>query len=102
MTRERRRTPEGSSRMRMRSDRPSARLRKGFVLTLLALIALLCPSLAGVASASVHVWTISGPEGGDVRALAVSPANPATLYAGRTAAASSRARTTEGVGAPPA
>jgi hypothetical protein len=39
-------------------------------------------SLAGVARAGVGVWTTNGPEGGDTRALAVDPANPAKLYAG--------------------
>ncbi len=28
------------------------------------------------------VWTSNGPEGGDIRALAIDPATPSTLYAG--------------------
>jgi photosystem II stability/assembly factor-like uncharacterized protein len=35
-----------------------------------------------VAYAGQGVWTSGGPYGGDVRALAINPANPATLYAG--------------------
>ena len=49
---------------------------------LLSFLALLCPSLAGVARAGVNVWTTHGPGGIDVRALAIDPSNPATLYAG--------------------
>ena len=45
------------------------------VLTLLFL------SLANFASAGVNVWTTNGPEGGDIRALAIDPSSPATLYA---------------------
>jgi photosystem II stability/assembly factor-like uncharacterized protein len=45
-------------------------------------IALLCLSFANVALAGVNVWTTNGPEGGDVRALAIDPANPATVYVG--------------------
>jgi photosystem II stability/assembly factor-like uncharacterized protein len=45
-------------------------------------------TLAGVVfssatvSAGVNVWTTNGPAGQDIRALAINPANPATLYAG--------------------
>src|SRR5204862_3823027 len=49
---------------------------------LLSILALLCPSLAGVARAGVNVWTTHGPEGGYVQTLAIDPASPATLYAG--------------------
>ena len=73
---------EGSSRMGARLDRRSPRFGKGFLLPLLAIFALLGPSLAGVASAGVNTWTTNGPDGGDIRALAIDPANPATLYAG--------------------
>jgi hypothetical protein len=45
-------------------------------------VALFCLSLADAAGAGVNVWTTNGPEGGDVRAMAIDPANPATLYAG--------------------
>ena len=34
------------------------------------------------ASAGVGVWTTHGPDGASVRAVAVDPANPATVYAG--------------------
>jgi photosystem II stability/assembly factor-like uncharacterized protein len=40
------------------------------------------PLFPAVAHAGACVWTSSGPYGGDVRALAINPANPATLYAG--------------------
>jgi len=33
------------------------------------------------AQAGVDVWTTTGPEGGTIRALAIDPQNPATLYA---------------------
>jgi photosystem II stability/assembly factor-like uncharacterized protein len=33
-------------------------------------------------AAGVNVWTTNGPEGGDIWALAIDPANPAKLYAG--------------------
>jgi photosystem II stability/assembly factor-like uncharacterized protein len=33
-------------------------------------------------SAGVNVWTTNGPTGQDIRALAINPANPTTLYAG--------------------
>jgi len=39
-------------------------------------------SFAGVAEAGRNVWTTGGPEGGDIRALAVDPVTPTTLYAG--------------------
>jgi hypothetical protein len=73
---------EGSSRIRMGFDRRSRRLGKGFLLPLLSILALLCPSLAGVAWAGVNVWTTNGPAGGDILALAIDPSSPATLYAG--------------------
>ena len=37
---------------------------------------------ASAVSAGVNVWTTNGPGGIDIRALAIDPANPATLYAG--------------------
>ena len=49
---------------------------------LLPILALLCPSLAGVARAGVNVWTTNGPEGRIIEALAINPATPATIYAG--------------------
>jgi photosystem II stability/assembly factor-like uncharacterized protein len=45
-------------------------------------VALFCLSLADTAVAGVNVWTTNGPTGKDIRALAIDPANPATLYAG--------------------
>ena len=45
-------------------------------------VALFCLSLADAAVAGVNVWTTNGPAGADIRALAIDPANPATLYAG--------------------
>src|SRR5450755_2311931 len=74
---------EEPSRMRMRFDRRSPRLGKWLLLPLLSVLALLCPSLAGVASAGVHTWTTNGPAGVGifVSALAIDPSAPATLYA---------------------
>jgi len=63
-------------------DRRSRRVGKGFLLPLLSIVALLIPSFAGVASAGINRWTTNGPEGGAIGALAIDPANPATLYAG--------------------
>ena len=53
-----------------------------FCCIILSILVLFCPSLAGVASAGVNTWTTNGPEGGQIRALAIDPATPATLYAG--------------------
>ncbi len=39
-------------------------------------------SFSTVAYAGQGVWTTNGPDGGDIRALGIDPANPATLYAG--------------------
>ena len=39
-------------------------------------------SPASTLSAGVNVWTTNGPAGGDIRAIAISPTNSATLYAG--------------------
>jgi photosystem II stability/assembly factor-like uncharacterized protein len=54
------------------------RLRHRFLLAGLVSVAL---SAARV-SAGVNVWTTNGPAGTDIRALAITPSNPATLYAG--------------------
>jgi photosystem II stability/assembly factor-like uncharacterized protein len=54
------------------------RLRSIGACVLLAIGALFSP----VAHAGAGVWTSGGPYGGDIRALAINPANPATLYAG--------------------
>src|ERR1700693_4700295 len=82
MTRLRHLVRGGSSRVRMRLDRRAPRFGRGLLLPLLAILPLLGPRLAGVASAGVDTWTTNGPEGGEVQALAIDPANPATLYAG--------------------
>ena len=37
---------------------------------------------AHTAHAGINVWTSHGPPGGDVRALAIDPSTPSTLYAG--------------------
>jgi hypothetical protein len=37
---------------------------------------------AHAAQAGINVWTSHGPPGGDVRALAIDPNTPSTLYAG--------------------
>ena len=50
------------------------------LLPLLILAGLASP--ASTVSAGVGVWTSGGPYGGNIRALAIDPANPATLYAG--------------------
>jgi photosystem II stability/assembly factor-like uncharacterized protein len=49
-------------------------------LSLLTLIAM--AFTASTASAGVNVWTTNGPNGQQIRALAIDPANPATVYAG--------------------
>ena len=50
------------------------------LLPLLILAGLASP--ASTVSAGVGVWTSGGPYSGDIWALAIDPANPATLYAG--------------------
>ena len=57
---------------------PRNRLSRLLLLLILAGLA----SRASKVSAGVGVWTTNGPYGGDVRALVVNPADPATLYAG--------------------
>ena len=61
-----------SSRMRIRFDRRCPRFGSRLLLPLLASLALLCPSLAGVASAGVNTWTTNGPEGGGVTVFALT------------------------------
>src|SRR6202162_4411892 len=82
MTRLRHLVRGGSSRVRMRLDRRGPRFGRGVLLPLLAVLPPLRPRLAGGAFARVDTWTTNGPEGGEVQALAIDPANPATLYAG--------------------
>jgi photosystem II stability/assembly factor-like uncharacterized protein len=47
---------------------------------LISLLILLCISPTGGASAGGNVWSNSGPEGGQVSALAIDPGTPTTLY----------------------
>src|SRR6476469_1721503 len=54
---------------------------RSVLLPLLASLAFLCPSVAGVASAGVNTWTTNGPEGGNVLAFAFDPTNAGTIYA---------------------
>ena len=49
---------------------------------LIGFLVILSASQAGVVSAGTNVWTSNGPEGGNINALAIDPATPATLYAG--------------------
>ena len=78
----------------------SGRLRRRFLLPILSVL-VLCPGLAGVASAGVDTWTTNGPEALAIAALAIDPLTPTTLYAGTSwAGASSRAPTAGGAGGP--
>jgi hypothetical protein len=45
------------------------------------ILALALVAWATPAGAGINTWTSSGPEGGAVRALAIDPATPTTLYA---------------------
>src|SRR5439155_25034317 len=53
-----------------------------FVERLAFLSALLWACCVGTAHAEINVWASNGPEGGGIRALAIDPRVPATLYAG--------------------
>ena len=55
-------------------------LGKVLLIGLLALLMSL--SQPHTVSAGTNVWTSNGPEGGTIRALAIDPATPTTLYAG--------------------
>jgi ligand-binding sensor domain-containing protein len=44
-------------------------------------VALFCLSLADAALAGVNVWTTNGPAAGQIRVLAIDPANPSTVFA---------------------
>ena len=63
-------------KIRMGLDRQSRRRGKGFLLLILAILALLSLIDCGVASAGVNTWTSNGPEGGIIYALAIDPATP--------------------------
>jgi ligand-binding sensor domain-containing protein len=52
-----------------------------FAAALLSLCALVF-ARPGVSQAGINAWTSHGPYGGSVRALAIDPATPSTLYAG--------------------
>jgi hypothetical protein len=54
--------------------------RKGFTLGL-AMVVLVAGGVSLV-EAGINVWTSSGPESGRIRALAIDPLTPSTLYAG--------------------
>ena len=55
-----------------------------FPILLLASVCSCVCVLALTAPAQAQVWQAMGPDGGDVRALASDPANPAVLYLGTT------------------
>ncbi len=59
----------------------AARHRVRPLLQLIAFLALVLVSVSP-ASAGVGRWTTHGPDGGEIRALAIDPSNPATVYAG--------------------
>ena len=59
--------------------RSTSTLQKVLLVSLLVLLSI---SQAGVVSAGINVWTTNGPLGGTIRALAIDPAVPTTLYAG--------------------
>jgi hypothetical protein len=54
----------------------------GRKILLLSMWLLLGTNPEHAAFAGVGVWTSNGPEGGDIRALAIDPVTPTTLYAG--------------------
>ena len=68
-----------SRKQRPRKAKQAARRRIPLVLLALAL------GFAATASAGVGQWTSTGPDGGPVTALAISPANAAVMYAGTSA-----------------
>ena len=53
---------------------------------LIGLLIFLIASQAGPVSAASEVWASHGPYGGVIRALAINPADPSTLYAGTNVA----------------
>ena len=52
------------------------------VLTFASLMAVLAAGGVRLAEAGINVWTSNGPEDGVIRALAIDPVTPSTLYAG--------------------
>jgi hypothetical protein len=59
----------------------TAKTIRQMLLTGLALAAVVLLGGLQEAQAGIDVWTATGPEGGTIRALAIDPQNPATLYA---------------------
>jgi photosystem II stability/assembly factor-like uncharacterized protein len=57
---------------------PTTVLQKVLLISLLVLFSII---QAGIVSAGTNVWTSIGPEGGNINALSIDPATPATLYA---------------------
>ena len=53
---------------------------------LIGLLTFLIASQTGPVSAESYAWTSHGPYGGVIRALAINPAAPSTLYAGTNVA----------------
>src|SRR5262245_16536560 len=51
---------------------------------LLAITVVVCVSLSRIASAQTPTWTTHGPDGGNIRALAIDDRAPSTLFAGVT------------------
>ena len=51
----------------------------------LSVLGLLSPCFAGISTAGVNAWTTGGPNGERILALAIDPANTATIYAGSSA-----------------
>src|SRR5580765_6004009 len=49
---------------------------------ILATGVVVCASLTRIASAQAQTWVIHGPDGGNIRALAIDQQSPATLFAG--------------------
>ena len=60
--------------------RRTDKVGKVLLIGLLALLMSICQP--HTVSAGTNVWTSNGPEGGYVRALAIDPQTPTTLYAG--------------------
>src|SRR2546422_8898655 len=49
---------------------------------LASVLAMLCSASVNSVSAGARTWTGIGPEGGDIRVLAIDPKAPESLYAG--------------------
>ncbi len=68
----------------MKSEEGSVRQVLGQVNQKVILIVLLAVLGTGprTLSAGINIWTSHGPEGAIIRALAIDPQNPTTIYAG--------------------